>query len=214
MTIPKNIRPISKKKRNNIVKQASRLFLKKGFGATSMDEISQAAGVSKRTLYNHFPTKKTLFREIVKTEWRKVEYRKIHYPSIHKPEDIFTAIMQHMLKTMYSSRLRDLLRLVIAESTKFPQLKSLHATYGVNPLFDEFATYIEYVSKQGILDVDNFRIAAAQYLGLIKESLYWPWLLGIIAKPSEKVQNDIIKRANKIFFGHYQRPIQRKIVRN
>jgi TetR/AcrR family transcriptional regulator of autoinduction and epiphytic fitness len=200
----KKIRPLSEKKRNDIIRQASKLFLKRGFGALSMDEISKAADVSKRTLYNHFQTKKILFREIVKIEWRKVRYQTIQYHYVRKPEDIFTAIIKHILKIMYSARMQDLLRLVIAESAKFPELKSLHAKYGVEPLFKEFAAYIESLSKKGVLDVDNPRIAAAQYIGLIKECLYWPWLLGIISKPSEKHQNDIIKRANKIFFGFYK----------
>jgi TetR/AcrR family transcriptional regulator of autoinduction and epiphytic fitness len=204
MAIKKKIRPLSEKKRKSILDQAARLFLKDGFGATSMDEISEAACVSKRTLYNHFPTKKILFREIIKLEWQKVSYRKIHKPHIHKPEDIFTAIMEHVLKTMYSARMQNLLKLVIAESGKFPELRILQAEYGVEPLIDDFTAYIEYLNEKGVLKVDNPRIAVAQYIGLVKECLYWPWLLGVIAKPSEKHQKEIIQRANKIFFAYYR----------
>jgi AcrR family transcriptional regulator len=203
MTIGKKIRPMSEKKRNNIVKQAARLFLKKGFGAISMDEISMEASVSKRTLYNHFPTKKILFSEIVKMEWQKVKFPKIHDSHLRNPRDIFTAIMQHTLKVMYSPRMLDLLRLVFAESAKFPELKSLQAKYGVDPLFNDFTTYIEILCKKGVLKVDNSRIAAAQYLGLVKECVYWPLLLGTIPKPTEKQQRDIIRRANDIFFNYY-----------
>src|SRR4030042_931539 len=150
-TKKKKIRPLSAKKRKSILDQAARLFLKNGFGAISMDEISEAAEVSKRTLYNHFPTKKILFCEIVKLEWQKVSYRKIHKPHIHKPEDIFTAIMGHVLKTMYSARMQNLLKLVIAESDNFPELKTLQAEYGVEPLIDDFSSSIEYLNEKRVL---------------------------------------------------------------
>lgn len=200
----KRISPISEKKRNSIIKQASRLFLKNGFGSISMDEISTAANVSKRTLYKNFPTKKTLFREIVKMEWKKVTVPQIQDARDCDPEELFTKIMKHLMKTMYSPRMQDLLRLVIAESSKFPELKSLQAKYGLEPLFNDFTTYIEHLCKTGTLEVDEPRIAAAQYIGLVKECLYWPWFFGITSKPSEKRQEDIIRRANRIFFGYYR----------
>jgi TetR/AcrR family transcriptional regulator of autoinduction and epiphytic fitness len=40
--------------RDAIVKAAERLFLERGFGAVSMDELAEAAGVARRTLYNQF----------------------------------------------------------------------------------------------------------------------------------------------------------------
>lgn len=204
MDTGKKIRPISEKKRNDIITQASKLFLKKGFGAISMDEISQVAGVSKRTLYNHFPTKKKLFTEIVKLEWQKLEYGDVDNPVQRDPEEFLTEVMIHTFKVMFSDRMASLLKLVIAESSKFPELKSLHAKYGMESRFNDFARYIEYLSEKGILKVDEPRIAAAQYIGLIKECIYWPWFFGTIAKPTEKHQREIIERANKIFFSHYK----------
>ena len=108
------------------------------------------------------------------------------------------------MKIMYSVRMQELLRLVIAESTKFPELKTLHAKYGVEPIFNDFAAYIAALAKKGVLRVDNPRVAASQYTGLVKESLYWPWFLGVIPKPSIKHQKEVIQRANKIFFGYYR----------
>lgn len=39
-------------------------FLEKGFQATSMDALAARAGVSKRTVYNHFASKEALFQAI------------------------------------------------------------------------------------------------------------------------------------------------------
>lgn len=52
-------------KRNAILEGAVKVFTKNGFDASSMDHIAEVAGVSKRTVYNHFPSKEILFQEIV-----------------------------------------------------------------------------------------------------------------------------------------------------
>src|SRR5271163_3875250 len=51
--------------RDAIVESAVRLFLERGFGAVSMDELAEAAGVARRTLYNQFASKEEIFREML-----------------------------------------------------------------------------------------------------------------------------------------------------
>src|ERR1700675_1986151 len=51
--------------RGAIVEAAVRLFLERGFGAVSMDELAEAAGVARRTLYNQFTNKEEIFREML-----------------------------------------------------------------------------------------------------------------------------------------------------
>lgn len=47
-------------KRDIIVSEALKLFYKDGFNATGVDRIIREAGVSKKTLYNHFKSKDEL----------------------------------------------------------------------------------------------------------------------------------------------------------
>lgn len=46
--------------RDRIVSAAAKLFYRKGIGAVSVDAVAEAAGVTKRTLYNHFRSKDDL----------------------------------------------------------------------------------------------------------------------------------------------------------
>jgi AcrR family transcriptional regulator len=48
-----------------ILKQAMRLFLEKGYHGTSIDDITQAAGLTKGALYWHFRSKDDLLKRIV-----------------------------------------------------------------------------------------------------------------------------------------------------
>jgi len=47
-------------KREQIVSEALKLFYRDGFNATGVDKIARVAGVSKKTLYNHFKSKNEL----------------------------------------------------------------------------------------------------------------------------------------------------------
>jgi TetR/AcrR family transcriptional regulator of autoinduction and epiphytic fitness len=58
-------RPVSMEKRKAILKAARAEFSNLGYRDASMDAIADKAGVSKRTLYNHFAGKERLFRELV-----------------------------------------------------------------------------------------------------------------------------------------------------
>src|ERR1043165_9214739 len=59
--------------REAIVEAAQRLFLQRGFGSVSMDELAEAAGVARRTLYNQFTSKEEIFREMLLRVSRQLE---------------------------------------------------------------------------------------------------------------------------------------------
>jgi TetR/AcrR family transcriptional regulator of autoinduction and epiphytic fitness len=65
MSQPARPSRLTDRKRAAIVDAAVAEFRQSGFAATSMDKIAASAGVSKRTVYNHFPSKEALFAQIL-----------------------------------------------------------------------------------------------------------------------------------------------------
>lgn len=55
----------SEKSRQQILDAALRLFSHHGYGATSVRDIAEAAGLSKGNVYHHFPDKETIFRALL-----------------------------------------------------------------------------------------------------------------------------------------------------
>ncbi len=67
---PSSVRPMSmrlpaEQRRTQLLSVAVEVFGERGFHATSMDEVAEAAGVTKPVLYQHFPSKRALYRELL-----------------------------------------------------------------------------------------------------------------------------------------------------
>lgn len=52
-------------KRELVLQSASELFIEKGYKNLTMDEIADYIGITKKTLYNHFPGKFELMKEAI-----------------------------------------------------------------------------------------------------------------------------------------------------
>jgi len=59
------------KKRAAILEAALEEFQLSGYQGANMDTIAERAQVSKRTVYNHFPSKQSLFEHIAETVWEQ-----------------------------------------------------------------------------------------------------------------------------------------------
>jgi AcrR family transcriptional regulator len=55
----------AQQRRTQLLSVAIEVFAERGFHATSMDEVAEAAGVTKPVLYQHFPSKRALYRELL-----------------------------------------------------------------------------------------------------------------------------------------------------
>ncbi len=54
--------------RRRILENAYRLFYREGFQRAGVDALAEAAGVTKRTLYNHFPSKDALIAAVLEAQ--------------------------------------------------------------------------------------------------------------------------------------------------
>ena len=59
--------------RGRILEAATEQFLRFGFTRVTMDEIASGLGMSKKTLYQHFPGKETLLQEVMRRKMREIE---------------------------------------------------------------------------------------------------------------------------------------------
>jgi len=55
----------SERSRTQILDAALELFSHRGYGATSVRDIAEAARISKGNVYHHFPDKESIFRALI-----------------------------------------------------------------------------------------------------------------------------------------------------
>lgn len=59
--------------REKMIFEATKLFLSRGYGATSITDVVQECGVSKGAFYHHFKSKDDLFLQIIGTMFEELE---------------------------------------------------------------------------------------------------------------------------------------------
>lgn len=107
-----------KSKQNHIVATALPLFLEQGFKGTSIDTVVKASGVSKPTVYNHFPDKAALMDAVLR-RWID-EHKPIIVP-LHGTDELRAFIDEHWL-TAEAVRLY---AIVIGEGFRFPAAREI-----------------------------------------------------------------------------------------
>src|SRR5208337_2457371 len=107
--------------RGAIVEAAERLFLERGFGAVSMDELAEDAGVARRTLYNQFSSKEEIFREMLLRVSGQLEHA---FPSGVETqgdvEEVLRLIARMVLELHKHPEYLCFLRMVVADSRQVP----------------------------------------------------------------------------------------------
>lgn len=114
-------------KRAKILKGAMAVFLRSGYAGTSMDRVAIEAGVSKQTIYSHFQDKEGLFRSLIEGETLARFQTVFHLdPSYTDPETLLRRLAQiYFTEVVDHSHYVPLLRIVIGESERFPELAKL-----------------------------------------------------------------------------------------
>jgi AcrR family transcriptional regulator len=56
-----------------IIEAARRLFLGSGFGRVSMDDLARELGMSKKTIYRHFPDRRALLTAVLDRQFAAIE---------------------------------------------------------------------------------------------------------------------------------------------
>jgi len=196
---------LTEKKRLDILAAAQEEFKEKGFLGASMDSLAKRAEVSKRTVYNHFPSKEFLFHNIVKQLCDSFSQAvNIEYQS-SKPlaEQLHIAAMSE-IQLLGSNCFRDLNRIILAEFIRSPELAS-NTLEHLGQQKDGLHAWISEAINDGRLEAVDIDYAAQQFLGLIKANAFWPQLLMNQVFPSPEQQKIIADDAVLMFLARYER---------
>jgi TetR/AcrR family transcriptional repressor of mexJK operon len=158
--------------RERIRAAAHQLFLQQGYQATSVDAIREAAGVSsKETLYRHYASKEALFVDVMGHLTMEQPSFSATIAALPELRDLpalrqaLTTLAREILSLMTRPEYLSLMRILIAETARFPQL---------GPLF--FATIpqrglgiiiglLRAAREHGVIGDVDFEVTARTLLG-------------------------------------------------
>jgi TetR/AcrR family transcriptional regulator of autoinduction and epiphytic fitness len=189
--------------REAIVAAAERLFLERGFGAVSMDELAEAAGLARRTLYNQFANKEEIFREMLLNLSRQLEHA--FPPGIETQGDVETVlplIARMILDLHRHAEYLGFLRMVVADSRQFPWIAEEFAAV-MDPQTERLTRYLAHLTAIGILDCTNPTLAAHQFMGMLNELSLWPWMMGRESLPIPA--EEVVEETVRMFLQRYRR---------
>ncbi|MCT7661712.1 TetR/AcrR family transcriptional regulator [Mycobacterium deserti] len=165
-------RPIrSAHKRQTILEAGRQLFLRHGYGGTSMDQVAASAEVSKQTVYKHFGEKRALLFAIVAHEMESVVAvfgRRVG--QLAETDDIeagLTALAMQYLRAVLDDHLVQLRRLVISEAHRLPELAEFYYDNAPARTLATLADAFARLHDRGILHAPEPAAAAEHFAFLV-----------------------------------------------
>lgn len=202
MTAPQRL---TDRKREAIVQAAIVEFRTLGFDITSMDKVAATAGVSKRTVYNHFPSKEELFAEILQRLWASVctQQDVTYNPGLALREQL-AQLLRSKLLLLADNNFLDLARVAIAATIHSPErVQDMVARIGERE--EVLTTWIRAAQQDGKLKTMDPCFASQQLQGMIKAFAFWPQISMNEPALSPEMQHTVAESALDMFLTCYQR---------
>lgn len=194
---------LTDRKRAAVISAAIEEFLGAGFDATSMDRIAARASVSKRTVYNHFPSKEALFAAILRQLWDSSDTGEA--PAYSGSQPLRAQLLQLLLKKL--SLLNDeaflsLARVAIAAGIHSPErARDMVARMGERE--EDLTVWIRAAAADGRLKTSDPMFASQQLQGLVKAFAFWPQVTMGQPPLSKEEQRQVAESAADMFLARY-----------
>lgn len=196
-------RPKSEEKRAAILDAAGDLFLSRGLAGTSMDAISESAGVSKQTVYSHFASKEDLFQTCIKNKVESYGFQEQDLPDDADIEAVLTLLGRQFLNLIFDEEVVAMHRVVIGESASYPKIAGLFFDTGPDRTINAVARYLDSQMNRNRLKKDDARYVAVLFLSLVRADYQMQLLMGIRPELDELGIESHLKKVVKQFLALY-----------
>ena len=189
-------RPVGGSERKDlaIVQAALELFVRDGFARTSVDAIAEAAGVSKRTIYNHYGDKESLFLSVVGDTYDAmiglVEELMQKYLTDVPDGQVEQNIVEFsqalaLFAAARSSERSAIIRLIMTEAPHFPALRAVQMR--PRSITGAIAERLVILDARGLLEVPDPEEAANHLFALTMGQMNNRSLFGALSLSDEDI---------------------------
>jgi AcrR family transcriptional regulator len=191
-TPPRSRRALAEEERRRaILDAATRLFDERGFHGTTTDDIAEAAGVTKRTLYRYMPSKEQILFEIHDRFLNRTVFEEVTGPG--------TAVdrFEHMLRTHVDvvARHTQEIRVFMEERKHLPADKKDEISRRRDTYESVLRDILSEGMESGVFVRGDVHLLAQGVLGTLTEMYRW-------YRPRRDSQPDAIARVVSDLFLH------------
>jgi TetR/AcrR family transcriptional regulator, mexJK operon transcriptional repressor len=191
---------LTQRTRERLRAAAHRLFLEQGYMATSVDAILAEAGISsKETLYRHYASKEALFVDVLSHLTMEQPGFSEKLAALPSPQNLpslrqaLTQLSREILSMMNQPGYFPLVRMIIAETPRFPQLGTLFFSTVTQRGLTIIATLLQEAREQQIIaDIDLDAVTHTLLGGLVTYALM------CLVFGGEEVQPPALDRADAV----------------
>jgi AcrR family transcriptional regulator len=142
-------------KQEAILQGAVRIFLRSGYDGTSMDRVAVEAEVSKQTIYSHFRDKEGLFKALMERMTIRRFQQEFHMATLEgDPEVLLRQFAEAYLSKIVDEEYVAVFRLILAESSRFPDLAKLYSSTVIQQSRCLVADYFRRHPELGFSDAE------------------------------------------------------------
>lgn len=165
--------PRARAKKEQIRAGAQKLFLDRGFAATSTDAIAAEAGASKQTLYVYYPSKEELLtdvlRYLIEDGPRGGPPLTIEEVSLPGSQDELRQALGSLARKLISGLMDPdyiaLVRVIIAETRRLPHLGQLFRSAVPERVLNNVAQLLETARENGVIGAVDTDAASRAFVG-------------------------------------------------
>ncbi|HEX3635687.1 MAG TPA: TetR/AcrR family transcriptional regulator [Paraburkholderia sp.] len=194
---------LTDRKRAAVIAAAIEEFLAAGFDATSMDRIAARASVSKRTVYNHFPSKEVLFAAILRQLWESSDTGEAPvYSAVHPLRAQLLQLLLKKLGLLNDEAFLSLARVAIAAGIHSPE-RARDMVTRMGEREEDLTIWIRAAAADGRLKTSDPMFASQQLQGLVKAFAFWPQVTMGHPPLSVAEQRQVAESAADMFLARY-----------
>lgn len=191
-------------KRHQILEGAKRVFMKMGFDAASMNDVTREAGVSKGTLYVYFANKEDLFAAMMESE--RTHFVNLVRNALSDEADVTTSLYDFgivFVTHVTSDKTISAMRTVIGVRERMPSLCQRFFT-GPENLRTVLRGFLERQVAAGHLKIEDFDMATRHFLEMASGGYFKLRLFGDMEQPPSKEEIDyVVRGAVRVFLAGY-----------
>lgn len=178
----------ARRRDERLIEIAAHTFMEKGFDATTIDAVAEAASVGKATLYARYRDKGALFAAVCQRKidmWLTPLSQAAAVPASGRVDAVLLSIARAMMASAMAPEALAISRILIAQAPRFPDLARTAHQEGWQRGISVLSAVLSQFVRDGQIAIEDCDLAADLFLSIVIGRQTRLAMLGIDTDPAQ-----------------------------